>query len=1283
MVAEERPDVSMRHTRSMLKEKEKHMGRTWTPAQNKAIRTQGRTLLISAAAGSGKTATLTERIIRRLTDSTHPAELSRLLVVTFTRAAAAELRDRIGQALSDAIAADPGNHHLRRQLLGLSSAHISTIDSFIREPVKAHFAELNLSAKTRIADEAELLPLSERVMGELMTEFYEKYAPAAGEGLFSLLADNPFADLCDSLTPSKNDNDLLPAFRALYERLLAFPAGIHRLNTEADELEALADGDFFSSSHGGFLRDWLKEFLSSSEAFLSDALDTLQWDDAAERAYGKAFAADLAFIRRLAAAETYAEVYALVASYEKPRVSKLSDASPAMVALRLRRAEIAKTLENLSKTYFSEPPAVLATQMRDTARMCRVLCDFLFAYDERILAEKQARGICDFTDNRRYLLRLLRDEQGQPTPIARELEAQYDEVYIDEYQDVDEMQDEIFRLVGGNHRFMVGDLKQSIYVFRGADPSVFSRYRRELPILNEREENPSGNSIFMSENFRCDESVIRVTNAVCGHILRACPDSIGYRAEDDLGFSKRLPTADYQSVPVEITIIKKPGKADKGDFSSGADEGEDTDGMSAAETEAIYVANRIAAMLRAGDRLANGDPIRPRDIAILMRTGKSLAVYRERLTALGIPTGSDELDAEEAGRDILHGGDMMYLLNLLRVLDDPDSDIPLSETLRAPFPGLTLEDLLTLRRADGVSAADSLYQCLETYADTPDADSLLSAKATEFIEWVEHYRALCATQSAQGILRFLSRDERVVCRETDAFRYLYDAARTCRTSSFVSLYAFLRFFEKKLLTTKNAASAAKDEGEDGHVTLMTIHGSKGLEFPVCFIVRAGDPFSARSTQRDLIFEKRTGLSMKLYRRGSNAFSEQASIQSQAKQETTLRRVGALAIQQSEREEEMRLLYVAMTRARERLLIVGMGTADMTEDAVLGFAAGDRHATMSCNKYLLWVLAGLEAHPEVSHFYRLNWVFTPDVIPDTPLPRRRTQEAGAVDAQTLHFRSIPQKHTPPTSMEMLLGRVPTKIPASRMKENLLDSCVFYDTDLPAETDGKLPTSTEEGSWCDALSESAIRESLRLLSSGDGDELREFELLLEQNRRPTAAEKGTAAHLFLQFSDYNRVERDGLEEEIARLCEQGYINARTAEVLDRQALQGFFDSHFMAHIRTAASVERELKFHRFVPLASLTANAAFAEALGERTLYVQGSIDLLATFPDGHMELCDYKTDHITPAERQDASLLVARMKERHGDQLRQYAAAITEMYGVRPTKVYIFSLPLGEAVEIPI
>ncbi len=1250
--------------------------RTWTPAQSAAMSTLGRTLLISAAAGSGKTATLTERIIRRLTDPVSPADLSRLLIVTFTRAAAAELRERISGALTSAIARDPGNRHLQNQLINLGSAHISTIDAFCREPVKAHFAEIGLPAASRIADDAELLPLCERVMGEIIDEFYIKYADRGRDNTaFSLLWRNPFADLCDSLTPSKNDTALIPTLLDLYNRLLSFPEELERLKTESEQLAAQADGDFFASAHGTILLDWMQYFCASAVETLEGALMDINGDEAACKAYGSAFTADLTFCRHLSAVSTYTEAFELMGAYKNERLGGLRGADPLFVAHKEARTAIVDDVKALRKTYFADPPAAVAEQMKATSVMCAVLYDLLSEYDRRIMAEKKNRGICDFTDNRRYLLSLLRGKDGSPSGMALDFREKFDEVYIDEYQDVDEMQDEIFLLVGDNHRFMVGDIKQSIYGFRGADPSVFARYRRDLTQLTRENHewighDTEGNSIFMSENFRCDESVIRVTNAVCGHMLRACPASVGYQDSDDLVFGKKPPDKEYVSPTVKVSVLVKPPKSEADELNT-ENKPENDEELAGVEAEATYVAGEIASLLRNRTPKANGEPISPKDIVILMRSRTALSAYMKALTAMGIPTGSEELEAAEAGKDILHGTDMSYLVNLLRVIDNPDSDIPLSEVLRAPFPGLDLEEMITVRSlGDRTAESRSLYAGVEEYPTREDADPVLAQKLTDFMAWLDHYRRLTATQPADGILRLLRQDEKCACRDTSAFLYLYESARTCRTSAFLSLYAFLRYFESKLATAKNAP--APDKGEDGgHVSIMTIHKSKGLEFPVCFIARCGQSFSAKSYSTDLIFEKRAGASMKLYRREADETGNR-----QYKTDTTLRAVSALAVKLSEREEEMRVLYVAMTRARERLYLVGMGN-----EKPVSFRVGDRFATLSCNNYLKWILAGLDVHPEVGDFVEISYLSTADVTPGTPLDPshfRKTINDGNRDA-VARYAAILEKHTAPSPLEMALRRVPTKVPASRMKEGMLDHCVFFETDRELH-DGKLPDSASDGTWCDAQSIAAIRQSLSLMASSGNNE---FELLLNQSRRPTAAEKGTATHLFLQYCNYRLVLRDGIESEIARLTELGFINERTAAILDRGMLKAFFDSAFFARVQKAELVERELRFARFVPLASLTSNAELSEALGDRSLFVQGSIDLLCIFPDGHMELCDYKTDHISDEERSDPALLQIRMTEAHRDQLRQYAAAAEEMYGYRPTKAYIFSLPLGEAIEISI
>lgn len=1230
------------------------MARQWTAAQSAAMNTRGRLMLVSAAAGSGKTATLTERIIRRLTDKENPAELSRLLVVTFTRAAAAELRTRISDALSEAIAADPGNRHLQKQLLDLSGAHISTIDSFCMDMVKSHFARLGLPAGFRIADDAELNPLSERVMDELIDRFYKKYAGRSDAGgRFSLLAGNDFADLCDALCHGRTDDDLPGTLRGLYTKLLDYPVGIERLRLEAETLRNEADGEFLHSSFGKLLYEWKQLLASSAKAFFEDALAQTAANPDAQKAYDKALVPDADFVSALYAEDTYEGLRSLFADRVKVTIGTLRKGGEAFALMREKRKWYNAKLDKFRDEYLTDDVETIRRDMLRSARMCEVLYDFLSAYDARMSAEKRQRGICDFTDNRRNLLSLLQNPDGSPSPLSAEMRDAFDEVYIDEYQDVDEVQDTIFRLVGGDHRFMVGDIKQSIYGFRGADPGVFASYRKRFSQLDPAAsetfpDDAEGCCVFMSDNFRCDEPVIRTANSICGHLFRSCPGSVDYQPEDDLGFAKSVPeTAVRHKVQLDVLFSEGRGGSDD----------EDTKGRDERD-ELLHTANRIADILRGGDVLDNGEPVKPEDIAVLVRTNTSIPKLIAVLREMGIPAGSGELDAQSASLDLLTGPDMTYLVDLLRVFDNPDTDGPLSEVMRAPFPGFSLDDLITVRACGRGSLYDGLLSCSVS-------DTELSARAKEFADWLENYRRMCMTLPCGSILRAMKRDKRVACRDSRAFLYLYDSVRAGRAGRFTGIYDFLRYFEKKIESGKGAGGDAKTL-RPGFVSVMTIHASKGLEFPIVFLIRTGSAFSYGDRIGDLVFTKRVGAAMRLFDRAGG------------RRYTPL--LHTLASHESRvlsREDDMRVLYVAMTRARERLYISGV--SGKTEP--LPFASSDRFAALEGTSFLSWMRSAAMEHPEMQDFCDSHSFMAADVVPGERLDLSAAGTSAAVDVPARdYYRALADRMPAVTTGEALLRSIPTKVPASRMSDRLLDECVFISSDLPLGDEYKLSGDETGFGVCDAVSGESVARSISLMEKAGADEL---EFALRENRKPTAAEKGTAAHAFLQYCDYARVRRDGIEAETARLVDDGYLDARTASIADRTMLRRFFDSRFFEDVAGAVTVRREFRFARFVPLCELTENDEIRQAVGGRTLYVQGSVDLLLTYADGRITLCDYKTDRVTKEERADLSLLTSHLTERHGAQLRQYADAIREVFGRAPDRVCIFSLPLGEAVEIEV
>ena len=411
-------------------------------------------------------------------------------------------------------------------------------------------------------------------------------------------------------------------------------------------------------------------------------------------------------------------------------------------------------------------------------------------------------------------------------------------------------------------------------------------------------------------------------------------------------------------------------------------------------------------------------------------------------------------------------------------------------------------------------------------------------------------------------------------------------------SSFVGIYTFLHYIESKILNEKKVTLTENTLRPGGVVTLMTIHASKGLEFPVCFVARCGNSKRDKLSSADLVFEKGTGVSLKFYDREEHR-----------KYDNGLRRIAAQIRLNQEKEEEMRILYVAMTRAREYLYLVGFKS-----DTRAPFVKGDRFNALTAGSYMEWIRAGMQAHPEILPYCDVQEV-SENSIERVYVQIQDASEEIAADfsAGMEKYRQLHRMRAEISPIEELLRSVPTKVPASRMTDMLLDECVYYTSDLSAGDEDKIPVSERMAPLFDVQSKENIRRSLMLMSHGSSSD--EFELLLKANSRPTAAEKGTAAHMFLQYCNWKAVYERGLEEEICRLREEGFITERIVTILDRKQLAAFFESDFAKRAYTATHMERELKFQRFIPLRTQTTHQALADALGDRTLYVRGSIDLL--------------------------------------------------------------------------
>ncbi len=1195
------------------------MAHTWTKAQENAIRTKDRTLLVSAAAGSGKTAVLTERIVESLADEHDPSSISRMLIVTFTRAAAAEMHHRIEKKLAERLETDLGNKHLASQLMLLGGASISTIDSFYLDIVKQHFEQAGLPSSFRMADESELLALREDLMNETVDAMYRECAD--------------FAELADLFSAIRTERDLAQALLKIATDLLRYPDGIDFLLRSAEEIEKSRQNVLDTTFGAVFAKEAHR--LATQGKTLADALrDAVDKEDNADALRAKYLpVADVyrgLCEKTLAAldARDYDAIQRTLTTPVDVECRGTPRQSEAFAALR-------KSFFLFCDTWDTVCPALAAfceDEIRESAsrsaRLLRVLHETLTRFDAAYRAAKAQREIAEFSDVSRAAYRLLVDKDGSPTPIAREIAESYDAIFIDEYQDVDAMQDATFRAVSKpTNRFMVGDIKQSIYRFRGAQPAVFAGYKRTFPSLAEAGDGNEA-TIFMSNCFRCDESIIRFTNTVSGALFSSVAESIGYTSEDDLVFSKDKEKAG--NAKCRVTLVT-PTPRKRGEAASKEN----------GTPETRFVASEIARLV-AHETLANGKRIAYSDIAILVHSRSICADLVASLTAYGIPVN------DTSRQRFFENPDVLCVYSLLAALDNPQNDVYLAATLRSPFFNFTLEDLVRMR--NGCDKSLSLYETVMAYNGM--GSNPLDTRVADFKARFALWRERAVSLPVDRLLRYLYRETAVLSlashtdsdREEAAARRatlqrLYEYARTFESGGFKGLYQFVRYVESIM---ENGVEMPPLEGKKDAVSILTVHGSKGLEFPVCFLVNTGAPLNRREIKQHLLHDAQLGCAMRLPNAG--AFS---------RSNTFHREMIARSVAEQARQEEMRVLYVALTRARERLYVTAKNSKDTVARALNAAQCPvpDLY-TETAGSYIAWILAALYRDPDHEDYARIDVITEDEIaVPSQKLAHKDdTPDNGSEICHILRERFA---YEYPHARE---ARLPAKLSVSRLSPGVLD---VYDTD--------------------ATSPDTLREA-------DVDRLlHTFERAPQfgaDSALTDAAARGTATHEFLQFCRFDACERHGVAAELDRLIDERFLPPETKELVRMDELERFFESDFYATLRNASRVHRETRFHVFLPAEQFASEDFAAQIKGEK-LAVQGVIDLFFYDAQGNIILCDYKTDRLTYEELRDPRRAAETLGARHGQQLAYYARAIAEICGKAPDKILIYSLPLGAAVEIQV
>ena len=1188
----------------------------FTKSQQLAIELRDRNILVSAAAGSGKTATLTERILRLLTDEDNPADIDSMLIVTFTRAAAGELRTRISRKLGDALADNPANSHIAKQITALPSAKICTIDSYYLDLIKNNFQKLGIPARFRLADETELKIMRSEVMNAVIERRYE--------------TDPDFSPYADEITTAKGENQLAEILLNIWFKIQSSPNGTGILEESAKKYDKYSSEDLFSTPIG---QEMHNDVIETARYLINRAnrlIDMLE-DEPAAAPYGKAVSADLDFLNQFMLSlskHSYAEARKVLFDYSPVTLGKISSGvkNETTEEIKEERGEIKERILKLREKEFCAHPDDLPYICQKSAQMClktkELLDDFISAYQ----TEKSSRSVCEFADLRRCALQLLIDADGKPTQAAIEEQGKYQHIFVDEYQDTDNIQDLVFRTISnGKNLFFVGDIKQSIYSFRGANPTVFSSYRKSyLPAESNRSVQDIPLSVFMSENFRCSPNIIHFTNSVCSYLFRETEGEgcgIGYVSEDDLIASRGEPVSTDK---VRVALLDK-------------DSDSDTD-----NSEYSFVISEIRSMLKIKKK-PDGEPYTPRDIAILTRSNKEASRMANALAQAGIP------HANSTGDDLFENPEVLLMLSLLSVSDNPQRDIPLAAVLRSPIFGFTLDDLINIRTGRYTM---SLFDAVEDYSRSDESSRELQLKCISAIERISYYRTEAESLPVHTFMRFLWKDtaalsyagsdkssqKRTPIERRRNLRKFYEYARRYEASSYKGLHDFVEYING--IISQNTKISEEDAVTDNTVRIMTVHKSKGLEFPAVFLIGCSKSTNSRDSRNGIIFEPSCDVALAFKISDSTGFGQL---------DTPFRIALGNKVSQLSSEEEIRILYVALTRARDHLCIVASGKEDNSQkivtEASRKSALGGRLTVLGSSSWIDRIMLGLTADIR-SDFYEIE---TPTVSTATEADDKVSEEYVPDEERIENLCNLLRPSLQFKYKDSYNSLIPAKVSVSRLYPELLN-----ETDTSYDISKKI--------------EAMEPRKPRFLGG-----------------EASSADKGTATHLFLQFCDFSKLSPDvsSVKEEIARLIELKFLPSNISDLIRAKEIASFASSKLFDSILKAKKIHRELRFNVFLPAEDFTDISEQKEIFAGEKILVQGVIDLCLEDADGNLILCDYKTDRLSPDALKDRDLAKRFLSEQHAQQLKYYAQAIELIMGKRPDKVYIYSLAFGDAIEIDV
>lgn len=1191
----------------------------FTEKQLSAIETRDRTLLVSAAAGSGKTATLTERIIRSILDERSPESIGNMLIVTYTNAAVNELRDRIGGAIRAALEKNPDNEWLSRQLLILPSAKIMTIDAFCGEILRENAESIGINASFRMADKAEATLLSSSIMNSLISAVYDGLLPEVATA-------EEFDEMADSLTDARGEGELAQFLLKTYGDTQSVAEGVFTLGGLVSEYNPQKYESASKTRFGKYIIGVARAMSGHYSGALSEVAERLiSGGGENDRIYAEYFFEIGENIKSALVSDDLSKIGENLSSFLVRRRPMKSPESPELVTDGLHIRDTLKTdIEKIRESFFLYSEEEWADLYTKLYKNTSILYKFLCRFDELFMAEKKRMGMFEFLDVERFALNCL-VKDGEKTDYAKALSDSFSSIYIDEYQDINRLQHEIFEAVSRDgNRFMVGDIKQSIYSFRSAAPSLFSDMKSAFPELSCSA--PGGTArIFMSDNFRSDRCITEFVNSVFHGFFSALPESISYAEEDRLVCKKIPPHGDEEHIPTLSLIRRQKRKASVGD--------EETERESASmrRAEAERICELVKTLLANGKK-DDGSPVRPSDIAIILRNAKGrAAVYSDELERAGIPAEIRDK------KSFLLNPEILITLCLLNSIDNPYRDVYLTGLLASPILGFSADELVEIRRAG--EKDEPMYESLKKYAEGEGGE-----KARRALERLGHYRKISEGVTVGELLTRLYRETGLFSLAArnggkKNLTILYDYAKKYESSSYKGLYSFINYINT--IIDENAEFNVSEDSPTGAnaVKITTAHSSKGLEYPIVIFAESDAMISGRAEKSRLFYAENFGIAMLLRSQSGLAIIENPVANAINHYKKRLRF-----------EEELRVLYVILTRARERLFIVG-GIANNYEEKILKKRIDGRylsaHSAYGAASYLDVILtSGAEMEISVSELPELPSDEPWEVPSEENAPAAADKEISreTVDELIARFNfEYPGR---------LMTKMPEKLSVSRLSPAVLDG----------EETGDLPGEKEP-----PLQKRERRATRPAFISGE--------------RQDESALRGIATHNFLQFCDFSALKERSAEDELERLVALEFISRKNAELVRLAELEKFRRSDFFSELLRAKRLLREFRFNVLLPAPLFTESPEAQAALSGDGLLVQGVIDCIIENEGGELILVDYKTDRLSKDELSDEEKARRTLSEKHALQLGYYSLAIEQIFGRAPRRALIYSLHLGRALEI--